>query len=97
MLHIVAASPIRPEWLERVGSGDDVVLLDAAVWSARAGHRDGPLLQRVLERGCGVFVLTEYAEACGFAPDVAMTGVTWTDYAGLVDLAINHPVAHTWR
>ncbi|NJA05694.1 sulfurtransferase TusB [Methylococcaceae bacterium WWC4] len=97
MLHIVASSPVRPEWLERIGSGDDVVLLDAAALSARAGHRDNPLLQSVLDRECGVFVLREYAEACGLAPDAAMAGVAWTDYAGLVDLTVKNPVAHTWR
>lgn len=96
MLHLLSQSPLPAAIIERIGSGDDVVLLDSAVCSALVGHQSNFLLGRLIAAGCRVFVLEELSQVYGIQPERVMADVKPVDYAGLVELTVQHPVIHSW-
>ena len=96
MLHLLSQSPLPAAIIERIGSGDDVVLLDSAACSVLVGHQGNLLLGRLIAAGCRVFVLQEMSQVYGIEPERIMADVKPVDYTGLVELTVRHPVIHSW-
>ncbi|WKJ89949.1 DsrH/TusB family sulfur metabolism protein [Methylomonas montana] len=96
MLHLLSRSPLLAAVIERIGGGDDVVLVDGAVCSALNGHQDNLLLRQLLAEGCRVYALREMLLVHGLEPQRWLAGVEAVDYAGLVELTVKNPVIHSW-
>ncbi|MGD0959277.1 MAG: DsrH/TusB family sulfur metabolism protein [Methylomonas sp.] len=97
MLHLFALSSLPQECLDRVGSGDDVLLQHGAFWAAFSGHRDNPKLHRLMARDIRVYVLQEWLTVNGLTDGQILAGVEIIDYSGLVGLTVKNSVIHTWR
>jgi tRNA 2-thiouridine synthesizing protein B len=96
MLHLLSQLPLQAELIERIGSGDDVVLMSGAVCAALNEHRDNRLLGQLLAQSCRVYALQEMLLVHGVEPQRLLLGVEPVDYAGLVDLTVKNPVIHSW-
>ncbi|WP_446808438.1 sulfurtransferase complex subunit TusB [Methylomonas sp. 2BW1-5-20] len=96
MLHLLSQLPLQAAVVERIGDGDDVVLMDNAVCAALGGHGGNVLLQRLLAANCRIFALNEMLQAHGVEPQFLLSGVEQVDYAGLVELTVKNPVIHSW-
>lgn len=97
MLHLLSQLPLQAAIIERIGSGDDVVLMDGAVCAARAGHCANDLLRQLLKQSCRVYALQEMLLVHGVEPQCLLSGLESVDYAGLVKLTVRNPVIHTWN
>ncbi|MDO9187452.1 MAG: sulfurtransferase complex subunit TusB [Bacteroidia bacterium] len=95
MLHLIFQSPIETAILERIDSGDVVVFLENAVlWILQNSGMSIRLTQQLdSNRLC---VLSNDIAVRGIAPDDLVKGFEVIDYAGLVELTINHPVIQSW-
>lgn len=96
MLHLLFKSPLAEAVIERIASGDDVVLMDAAVCAALSGHQDNLLLQRLLVAGCRVYALQEMLLVQGIELESVLPGVESVDYGGLVELTVANAAIHSW-
>lgn len=96
MLHLLSRLPLQAAVIERIGGGDDVVLMDSAVCAALIGHQDNVLLQGLLAETCRVYAMREMLSVYGVEPQRVLTGVQPIDYAGLVELTVQNPVIHSW-
>jgi tRNA 2-thiouridine synthesizing protein B len=96
MLHLLSQLPLQAAVIERIGSGDDVVLMDGAVCVALAGHSGNALLRQLLSQSCRVYALQEMLLVHGVEPQLLLSGVELVDYAGLVELTARNPVIHSW-
>jgi len=97
MLHLLSQLPLQAALIERIGSGDDVVLMDGAVCAARIGHSGNALLRQLLSRLCRVYALQEMLSVHGVQPQFLLSGLEAVDYAGLVELTVRNPVIHSWN
>ena len=96
MLHLLSQLPLQAPIIERIGCGDDVVLMDGAVCAALAGHSGNVLLRQLLSQSCRVYALHEMLLVHGVTPQLLLSGVESIDYAGLVELTVRNPVIHSW-
>lgn len=96
MLHLLSQLPLQTAVIERIGSGDDVVLMDGAVCAALAGHSGNALLRQLLSQSCRIYALQEMLLVHGVEPLLLLSGVESLDYAGLVELTVQNPVIHSW-
>jgi tRNA 2-thiouridine synthesizing protein B len=96
MLHLLSQLPLQTAVIERIGSGDDVVLMDGAVCAALAGHSGNALLRQLLSQSCRIYALQEMLLVHGVEPLLLLSGVESVDYAGLVELTVQNPVIHSW-
>jgi sulfur relay protein TusB/DsrH len=96
MLHLLAMPVLPAEMLERIVSGDDVLLQRGLSWLARQGHADNGKVLELLAKPCQVYVLRDTLLACGIEPEQVLPGVSIIDYPGLVALSVKNPVSHTW-
>ncbi|AMK76196.1 MULTISPECIES: sulfurtransferase complex subunit TusB [Methylomonas] len=96
MLHLLSQLPLQAAVIERIGSGDDVVLMDGAVCAALAGHSGNDLLRQLLTQSCKVYALQEMLLVHGVELQRLLAGVESVDYTGLVELTVRNPVIHSW-
>jgi len=96
MLHLISQTPLNIAVIERIGSGDDVVFLEIAVWNICLGHVMNAPLQQLMDKACQLHVLQDELEMNGISPDKIMTEVLIIDYSGLVDLSVKNKVIKTW-
>ncbi|MCQ8116351.1 sulfurtransferase complex subunit TusB [Methylomonas rosea] len=96
MLHLLSQLPLQAAVIERIGNGDDVVLMDGAVCAALAGHSGNALLRQLLSQSCRVYALQEMLLVHGIDQQRVLAGVESVDYAGLVELTVKNPVIHSW-
>ena len=97
MLHLIVQSPIDKAVLLRIGSGDDVVFLHPAVWSALNGHVLQEQLERLMANQCRFYVLRDELEMNGIEIGRLVSGVNVIEYQGLVELSVANKVNKTWR
>ncbi|CAD6873030.1 DsrH/TusB family sulfur relay protein [Methylomonas fluvii] len=97
MLHLLSQLPLQAALIERIGSGDDVVLMGGAVCAALAGHSGNALLRQLLSQSCRVYALQEMLLVYGVEPQFLLSGLEAVDYAGLVELTVRNPVIHSWN
>lgn len=96
MLHLLSSLPLQAAVIERIGAGDDIVLVDAAVCAVLLGHNGNELLQRLLTASCRVYALQEMLVVYGIDRARMLAGVEPVDYLGFVDLTVKNPVIHSW-
>ena len=97
MLHLISQSPIETAIFERIGAGDDVLLLEASVCIARQGHYLNAELQRLQTQDCQVFTLDVQLALYGIEVERLLPGINVIDYSGFVELTVKNPVIQTWR
>ena len=95
MLHLIFQSPLETAVLERIETGDAVVLAGNSVIMAL---RRGFLAERLaaMSQGGLLHVLSEDIEMHGIAPDSLVAGIVVIDYFGLVELTLKHKVIQSW-
>ncbi|OAI08574.1 DsrH/TusB family sulfur relay protein [Methylomonas methanica] len=96
MLHLLSQLPLQAAVIERIGNGDDVVLMDGAVCASLAGHSGNALLRQLLSQSCRIYALQEMLLVHGIDQRHVLAGVESVDYAGLVELTVRNPVIHSW-
>ena len=97
MLHLIYLSNLGEEIIQRIGSGDDVVLQAGLVWTARQKHTDHHQLLQLLAKQCQVFILQEMLIANGIEVREILAGIKVIDYPELVRLTEKNPVIMTWN
>jgi len=97
MLHIVNKSPTSTNALDgalRLAGSGALLLIEDAVYAATRGNPAEEKIRDAQAR-LKVFVLGPDLEARGMA-DRLMDGVAQVDYAGFVDLVVEHPNCQSW-
>lgn len=93
VLHIVKHSPCAARTLQqclaRVGEGDSVLLIEDAVYAL---VQDGPA-----HWGCRVYALQPDLAARGLLQQPRRDDVEIVDYAGFVQLAVQHSQVLSWN
>ncbi|MFU8788173.1 MAG: sulfurtransferase complex subunit TusB [Methylobacter sp.] len=95
MLHLVFQSPVETAILERIGTGDVVVFLENAVLRVLKNSTLSAKLTQHLA-GHRLCVLSDDITVRGIAADELTQGVEVIDYAGLVELTVQHPLIQSW-
>lgn len=98
MLHIVNKSPLERSTLDScfaaAQKGAAVLLIEDGVYAATRGHAAGAKLSAVLTN-LEIYVLAPDLEARGMAQWLA-EGVKPVDYAGFVELVVQHKNCQSW-
>ena len=96
MLHLLQSPALTNAVVERIASGDDVLLHACTVWAVLEGHADNGMLSKLLDQQCRVYVLQEALTVNGIEINRVLTGIEIIDYAGFVALTVKNPVISTW-
>jgi tRNA 2-thiouridine synthesizing protein B len=98
MLHIVNKSPLQTSTLatclRMAQAGDALLLIEDGVYAATAGSAT----EAAMQAACAtlkVYALQPDMDARGVTPRL-LAGVTLVDYAGFVDLSVEHNTSHSW-
>ena len=95
MLHLVFELTPEAAILERINTGDTVVLLENATLktlvNSSSGKRIGPFLKT--NRVC---VMADQLAIRGIQIDELVKGIEVIDYSELVDLTTQHSVIQSW-
>jgi tRNA 2-thiouridine synthesizing protein B len=98
MLHIVNKSPFQTSTLDTclrlAQPGHALLLIEDAVYAATAGSAT----EARVRQACAtlkVYALQPDLDARGVTAKL-IDGVTLVDYAGFVDLTVEHPTSHAW-
>ncbi len=98
MLHTVNKSPFERNTLKsclaHVKPGSAVLLIEDGVYAALAGTVASDMVQQAMAE-VSVYALGPDLDARGVANRV-IDGVKVIDYAGFVDLVIEHPSTQSW-
>jgi tRNA 2-thiouridine synthesizing protein B len=98
MLHTVNKSPFERNTLKSclayVKSGSAVLLIEDGVYAALADTAVSDMVQQAMSQ-VSVYALGPDLEARGVAKRV-IDGVKVIDYAGFVDLVVEHPNTQAW-
>ena len=96
MLHLISDSVLSAAVLDRIASGDDVILQSGAVWAAFDGHQDNAKLHQLLTQAIHVYALEDVLAMNGISQSQLLSGITAIDYARFVELTVKNSVSHTW-
>ncbi len=98
MLHIINKSPFQTSTLatclRMAQGGDALLLIEDAVYAATAGSA----CEASVLSACAalkVYALQPDMDARGVTPKL-LPGIALVDYAGFVDLAVEHNTSHSW-
>ena len=98
MLHIINKSPLERNTLDSclaaAQPGAALLLIEDGVYAATRGNAAEPKLRAASER-MEIYVLAPDLEARGMAQVIA-EGVKPVDYAGFVDLVVQHKNCQSW-
>lgn len=98
-LNIVNKSPFEKRTLEqclpRLGKGDSVLLIEDATVAAIAGNSYADTLQKA-SSDISIYVLQPDLDARGLSDKALVNGLQSVDYAGFVDLTVEHDRVHSW-
>jgi tRNA 2-thiouridine synthesizing protein B len=98
MLHTVNKSPFERNTLKSclayAKPGSAVLLIEDGVYAALAGTATSDMVQKAMAQ-VSVYALGPDVEARGVAKQV-IDGVKVIDYAGFVDLVVDHPNTQAW-
>jgi len=98
-LNVVNNSPFEKRSLEqclkRIGKGDSVLLIeDAAIVAVSGTTYEAQLVSAAAD--VKLFVLQPDLDARGFGHAILVNSFERVDYAGFVDLVVNHERVHSW-
>jgi tRNA 2-thiouridine synthesizing protein B len=98
MLHIVNKSPFQTSTLDTclrlAQPGHALLLIEDAVYAATAGSATEARVRQACA-SLKVYALQPDLDARGVTAKL-IDGVTLVDYAGFVDLTVEHPTSHAW-
>jgi len=98
MLHTVNKSPFERNTLKgclaHAKPGSAVLLIEDGVYAALAGTTASAMVQEAMTQ-VSVYALAPDLEARGVAKRV-IDGIKVIDYAGFVDLVVEHPSTQSW-
>jgi tRNA 2-thiouridine synthesizing protein B len=96
MLHILSKTPLDLVILERMTTGDMIILIEDAVIEALI---NGPchLHWQHQQQHQKIFVLAADLDIRGLKSDRIVKGIEIIDYQGFVQLTINNEVIHSWH
>ena len=97
MLNIINKSPSERDALDsclRTMNGGAILLIEDAVYAATRGNAAEARLREAMTR-CKLYALQPDLDARGMG-DRLLDGVTAVDYAGFVDLVVEHPNCQSW-
>lgn len=98
-LNVVNKSPFEKRTLEQclkcIGEGDSVLFIEDAAVSAVAGTVFEDQLVTASSQ-VKMFVLQEDLDARGFSQAALVPQFSKVDYAGFVDLVVQHDRVHSW-
>lgn len=99
MLHTVNKSPFEKSSLDtslRLSTvGSAILLIEDAVYGAMTGTSIEDKLRETLENR-SVYVLGPDLKARGLVPENVIEGIKVVDYAGFVDLVVEHDKVQSW-
>jgi tRNA 2-thiouridine synthesizing protein B len=99
MLHTVNKSPFERNTLDSclrlAKSGSSVLLIEDAVIAALAGTEHAKKLAAAMSEH-KIYVLKPDLKARGIQDQPLLDGVTTVDYAGFVDLTVEHDCVQSW-
>lgn len=96
MLHLVFQSNIDTSLIDRIGSRDDVVFLENAIFRLIKNSVLSDELQKVQKRSTNLYVLACDIETRGVLKSELSLGIKTIEYPELVKLAENNKVIRTW-
>ncbi len=98
MLHTVNKSPFERNTLKtclaHAKPGSAVLLIEDGVYAALSGTAHSDMVTQAMAQ-VSVYALGPDLDARGVANRV-LNGIKVVDYAGFVDLAIEHPATQSW-
>ena len=98
-LNIINKSPFEKrtldQCLKRIGEGDSVLLIEDASISAVSGTAYAEQLLNASKQS-KLYVLQPDLQARGFEQATLVDTIERVDYAGFVDLVVNHERVHSW-
>ncbi len=97
MLHLVFQSVLEQAIIQRIGSGDDIVFMENAVFRVYKDNVLSPELLKMLNNHINLYVLSEDIETRGIQLNELLLGIKVIDYSGLVQLTENNKVIMTWN
>lgn len=99
LLHTVNKSPLERNALEsclqHAKPGSAVLLFEDAVYGALRGTKVETLISTALQH-CKLYVLGADLSARGMPADKVIPGIEIIDYAGFVDLTVEHSAVQAW-
>lgn len=97
MLHLIFQLTKDSSVIQRIGSGDDVVFLENAVFRVNKGSLLNKELQQMVSDNIHLYVLQPEVETRGFSLDHLCNGIEVISYAGLVELTEKNKAIHSWN
>ena len=95
MLHILSQTPLETAILERIANGDSVIFIENAVLTLlQQGQMHERLVQLASKVHC--YVLAPDLEVRGIGIQTIVPGIEVVEYAGFVQLTVEHPVIQSW-
>lgn len=96
MLHLVFQSNIDTSLIDRIGSRDDVVFLENAIFRLIKDSVLSDELQKMHKRTINLYVLTSDIETRGVHRNELSSAIKTINYPELVKLTENNKVIRTW-
>lgn len=97
MLHLIFQLTFDSPVLQRIGSDDDVIFLENAVFRVNKGNFFNKELQQMISNNIRLYVLQAEIETRGFNLDQLCKGVEAISYSELVGLTEKNKVIQTWN
>ncbi len=99
ILHTVNKSPFEKNSLESclryAKSGSAVLLIEDGIYAALTGTTFEKKVMAAMDE-LEFYCLTADIKARGFSSANIIEGITWVDYAGFVDLAVEYDKVQAW-
>ncbi|KAF3982977.1 MAG: sulfurtransferase complex subunit TusB [Methylococcales symbiont of Hymedesmia sp. n. MRB-2018] len=97
MLHLIFQSVLEPSVLQRIGSGDDVVFMENAVFRLYKENILSAELLKLLKNDIHLYVLNEELETRGIEKKELVLGVKVIDYLALAQLTETNTLISSWN
>jgi len=97
MLHLIFQLTKDSAVLQRIGSGDDVVFLENAVYRVNKGNFLTKELQQMAIDNIHLYVLQPEIETRGFSLEQLCNGIEVISYDSLVELTEKNKVIQSWN
>lgn len=97
MLHLIFQLTKDSTVLQRIGSGDDVVFLENAIFRVNKGSLLAKEIQQMTNDNIRLYVLQSEIETRGFNSEHLCDGIEVINYSDLVVLTEKNRVIQSWN
>ncbi len=97
MLHLIMQTPLDVAVLERIASGDGIVLMYDNVWLACLENQWQEKIRHLQQQLCKVYVLSDDVSLFGVSKDKLLADVDVIDRPQWVTLTTQYSVIKTWH